>query len=83
MLFILLFKKIKKIGALQSKLRAAASSSYDHHDVLKAELSRRDETIQLLRSDILQLQNKRDTIQAQVGNKIFPVLLFRNLFLLI
>jgi chromosome segregation ATPase len=57
---------LSQIGALQTKLRESQSSSHDHHDLLKSELARRDETIQALRHDILRLQEKRDAYQSEV-----------------
>ena len=48
------------------KLRESQVSKQDHNDVLKSELTRRDETIQKLRRDVLVLQEKRDTHQAEV-----------------
>lgn len=38
----------------------------DHHSVLKSELARRDETIQKLRRDVLNLQEKRDAAVSEV-----------------
>ena len=61
-----------QIGALQSKLRESKSSSHDHHDMLKSELARRDETIQKLRHDVLRLQEKRDAYQAEVSYTDLP-----------
>ena len=58
-----------QIGTLQIKLRESQTSSHDHHDMLKAELTRRDDTIQALRHDVLRLQEKRDAYQAEVSNR--------------
>ena len=55
-----------QIGHLQSKLREGTISSKDNQEVLKSELRRRDETIQKLRRDVLLLQEKRDSHQAEV-----------------
>ena len=45
-------------------------STQDHHEVLKSELGRRDETIQKLRRDVLALQDKRDSAVAEVGTAL-------------
>ena len=57
---------LDQIGALQNKLRDSQVSSHDHHEILKSELLRRDETIQKLRKDVLHFQEKRDAYQAEV-----------------
>jgi len=58
-----------QIGQLQDRLRDGQVSNKDHHSVLKSELARRDETIQKLRRDVLNLQEKRDTAVAEVNYK--------------
>ena len=63
-----------QIGQLQGKVRDSSMSQQDHHDVLKSELARRDETIQKLRRDVLVLQEKRDTYQTEVGEGEIHVL---------
>ena len=56
-----------QVGTLQAKLRDGQLSTQEHHHLLKQELSRRDETIQQLRREVLSLQEKRDHVQAEVG----------------
>lgn len=56
-----------QIGALQNRLRDSHVSTQDHHDILKSELARRDETIQKLRQDVLILQEKRDNAVSEVS----------------
>ena len=55
-----------QIGALQERVRESQVSTHDHHEILKSELRRRDETIQNLRRDVLNLQEKRDAAVAEV-----------------
>jgi hypothetical protein len=62
----LYFYLIYQIGALQNKIRDSQVSNHDHHEVLKSELGRRDETIQKLRKDMLHFQEKRDAYQTEV-----------------
>lgn len=57
-----------QIGALQNRLRDSHVSTQDHHDILKSELARRDETIQKLRQDVLILQEKRDNAVSEVSS---------------
>ena len=52
---------------MQGKLRDGQLSTQEHHNLLKQELSRRDETIQQLRREVLHLQEKRDHAQVEVG----------------
>ena len=47
-------------------MRESQLSTHDHHEILKSELRRRDETIQSLRRDVLNLQEKRDAAVAEV-----------------
>ncbi len=63
-----------QIGNLQAKLRDSPASSQEHYDVLKQELTRRDETVQRLRREVLMLQEKRDHYQSDVSvqRKWFP-----------
>lgn len=55
-----------QIGILQDRVRDSQVSKKDHHDILKSELARRDETIQKLRRDVLALQEKRDAAVSEV-----------------
>lgn len=52
---------------LQQHLQENYSSSQGSHDALKAELVRRDDTIQKLRREVLHLQEERDAHQLEVG----------------
>lgn len=54
------------MGILQERIRESQLSTKDHHEVLKSELARRDDTIQKLRRDVLQLQEKRDAAVSEV-----------------
>lgn len=65
-----IFDCINKVGALQDRVRESQMSTKDHHEILKSELARRDETIQKLRRDILSLQEKRDAAVEEV-RKLF------------
>lgn len=65
MLFSLIMLHLQ-ISALQEKLRDGQLSTQDHHEVLKSELGRRDDMIQKLRRDVLNLQDKRDSAIAEV-----------------
>lgn len=56
-----------KVGALQDRVRESQLSTKDHHEILKSELARRDETIQKLRRDVLSLQEKRDAAVEEVN----------------
>ena len=56
-----------QVGKLQGKLRDGQLSTQEHHNLLKQELTRRDETIQQLRREVLHLQEKRDHAQVEVG----------------
>ncbi|KAK2143064.1 hypothetical protein LSH36_881g02026 [Paralvinella palmiformis] len=62
-------KLLDEIGALQNKLRDSQVSSHDHHEILKSELLRRDETIQKLRKDVLHFQEKRDAYQSDIDEQ--------------
>ncbi|KAK0062771.1 myosin-9-like isoform X1 [Biomphalaria pfeifferi] len=64
-------KNLDEIGALQEKLREGNISTHDHHEVLKSELARRDDTIQKLRRDVLTLQEKRDSSLAECETAIY------------
>lgn len=70
------------MGILQERIRESQLSTKDHHEVLKSELARRDDTIQKLRRDVLQLQEKRDAAVSEVTNfsEMFEIVMsrFRN-----
>ena len=48
------------------KLRNGQVSTQEHHTILKQELTRRDDTIQQLRREVLHLQERRDHVQTEV-----------------
>ncbi len=54
-------------GSLEAKLHNGHLSTQEQHHLLKQELIRRDETIEELRREVLQLQEKRDQVQAEVS----------------
>ena len=64
------------MGKLQGKLRDGQLSTQEHHNLLKQELSRRDETIQQLRREVLHLQEKRDHAQVEVGGTEYLAALY-------
>ena len=72
-----------QIGTLQKRLRDTSSSQSlaDSTEILKQELTRRDDTIQKLRGEVLSLQEKRDDSLAEVESSL-NFLKFEIIFLL-
>merc|ERR1712226_1178105 len=62
-------RAVEEIGLLQNRLKEATNATHNHKDLLKSELSRRDETIQKLRREVLALQEHRDAAMAELDEQ--------------